>query len=233
MTTFVLVHGAWSGGWYWNKVVPLLREFGHVVYTPTLTGLGERSHLFSYDIDLFTHIRDIVNVVMFEDLRDIALVGHSYSGMVIAGVADRIGDRIGHLIYVDAFLPEDGESMLDCTRGMADDVIRTVPETATQFGLLSPGDIAWIAPKLGVQPRRTFDQRLRLFGRASSSTRNAFVHTSEGFDDFAQRARRRGYTMRTFMEANHNPMITRPVELTGILHELVTAPAPDASLAER
>ncbi|HEV2528233.1 MAG TPA: alpha/beta fold hydrolase [Thermomicrobiales bacterium] len=221
MATFVLVHGAWSGGWYWRKLAPLLREQGHVVLTPTMTGLGERSHLFSHDIDLLTHIRDIVNVLVFEDLSDVVLVGHSYSGMVIAGVADRVPDRLAHLIYIDAFLPRDGESMLDCTIGMGDDVISTIPETAVEFGLLEPGDIAWIAPRLGVQPRRTFVQRIRLRANNTPPYRRVFVQTSQGFDDFARRAEQDGYTMRTLFESNHNPMITRPRALAVILDELV------------
>ena len=221
MATFVLVHGAWNGGWYWRKLTPLLREQGHVVLTPTLTGLGERSHLFSEDIDLLTHIRDIVNVVVFEDLSDVVLVGHSYGGMVIAGVADRVPTRLAHLIYVDAFLPRNGESMVDCTVGMTDDVVGTIPETAVEFGLLEPGDMAWIAPRLGVQPRRTFRQPIRLRESASPPYRRAFVQTSEGFDDFARRARDDGYTIRALLEANHNPMITRPRELATLLDELV------------
>jgi pimeloyl-ACP methyl ester carboxylesterase len=229
VATFVLVHGAWSGGWYWGRVARRLRELGHDVYTPTLTGLGERSHLFAHDIGLSTHVRDVVNLLTFEDLRDVALVGHSYSGMVITGVADRVGARLAHLIYVDAFLPRDGQSMLDCTVGMANEVVDTVPETATQFGLLTPGDLAWIIPRLGVQPRRTFNDRIRLTGRHDPATRRAFVQTSEGFEDFARRARADGYTMRTYLEANHNPMITRPAELTTILDGLVREPAADGT----
>jgi pimeloyl-ACP methyl ester carboxylesterase len=221
MVTFVLVHGAWNGGYYWKKVAPRLRAAGHDVYTPTMTGLGERSHLFSESIDLTTHVRDIVNVIEFEGLTDVALVGHSYSGMVVTGVADRIARRLSHLIYVDAFLPVDGESMWDCTLGAVDDVFRTLPETATEFGLLEPGDIAWLAPRLGLQPRRTFRQRLRVHHELPADLHCAFVHTSEGFNDSAERARRRGFTIRTYLEANHNPMITRPIRLTEILLELV------------
>jgi pimeloyl-ACP methyl ester carboxylesterase len=108
--TFVLVHGAWAGGWEWKKVGDLLQRDGNIVYRPTLTGQGDRVHLASPDIDLNTHIQDIVNVIRFEDLHNVVLMGHSYGGMVITGVADRIPDRIKCLIYVDAMLPEDGES---------------------------------------------------------------------------------------------------------------------------
>src|SRR5580700_2534506 len=99
--TYVLVHGGGHGGWCWQRVVPLLRAAGHEVYTPTLTGLGERSHLLRPDIDLDTHIADVVGVLRYEDLTDVILVGHSYGGMVITGVADRALARIGQLVYLD------------------------------------------------------------------------------------------------------------------------------------
>ena len=111
--TFVLVHGAWAGGWCYGKVAALLRSRGHVVFTPTLTGQGERSHLLAAGINLTTHITDVLNVFRYEDLRDVVLAGHSYGGMVVSGVADRIADRVAALVYLDAFLPEDGQSLFD------------------------------------------------------------------------------------------------------------------------
>src|SRR5437879_1752139 len=107
MATFVLVHGAWHGGWCWKKLTPLLRSNGHDVFTPTLTGLGERAHLANQAIDLTTHIEDVVSTLDYEDLRGVILVGHSYGGIVISGVADRIPARIGCVVYLDAFVPED------------------------------------------------------------------------------------------------------------------------------
>lgn len=110
MANFVLVHGAWHGGWCWRDVRRILEDNGHTVFTPTLTGLGERSHLLSPDTDLETHIADVVNLLVWEELNDVILVGHSYGGMVITGVADRAKDRLRHIVYLDAFLPVDGES---------------------------------------------------------------------------------------------------------------------------
>jgi pimeloyl-ACP methyl ester carboxylesterase len=109
------VHGAWGGGWDWKHVDQLLTADGYKVYRPTLTGQGERSHLASTNIDLDTHIQDIVNVIVWEDLHDVVLVGHSYGGMVITGVADRVPDRIRRLVYVDAFVPDNGESANEIT----------------------------------------------------------------------------------------------------------------------
>ena len=113
MATFVLVHGGWAGGWQWREVAGLLRAAGHEVFTPTLTGLGERVHLANPDIGLDTHIQDILMVLEYEELRDVILVGYSYSGMVITGVAELAPERISQLIYLDAFVPQDGQSMLD------------------------------------------------------------------------------------------------------------------------
>lgn len=111
--TYVLVHPAWHGGWCWKKVTPLLRARGHDVYTPTLTGLGERSHLSHPELGLETHIQDIVNVLKFEDVNRAILVGHSSSGSVITGVADQVPQQIAHLVYLDAFVPTDGQTMMD------------------------------------------------------------------------------------------------------------------------
>ena len=113
MATFVIVHGAWSGGHAWRWVRPLLRSAGHEVFTPALTGLGERSHLASAQIDLETHVRDVIAVLEYEDLREVVLVGHSYGGMVISGVADRVPERLALLVYLDAEVPMDGQSELD------------------------------------------------------------------------------------------------------------------------
>ena len=113
MATFVLVHGAWHGGWCWRRVVPLLRGVGHEVYAPTLTGLGERAHLARPDVDLETHIQDVVNVLEYEDLRDVTLAGHSGGGIAVAGVADRVPERIARVVYVDSAPLPDGFGQID------------------------------------------------------------------------------------------------------------------------
>jgi pimeloyl-ACP methyl ester carboxylesterase len=115
MRTYVLVHGAFAGGWMWRELANDLRRRGHEVYTPTLTGLGERVHLATPATNLTTHIEDVLNVIRYEELNDIVLAGFSYGGMVISGVADRIPDRIAHLVYIDAELPLDGENEVEAT----------------------------------------------------------------------------------------------------------------------
>ncbi len=123
MATYVLVHGGGHGGWCYQRVARILRASGHEVYAPTLTGLGERSHLLNSDVDLHRHIEDVVAVLHYEDLRDVILVGHSYGGMVITGVADRASDRIGRLVYLDAATPRNGQSLVD----VAGPIIEAVP----------------------------------------------------------------------------------------------------------
>ena len=109
MATFVICHGAWGAGWFWKKMRPLMRAHGHEMFTPSYTGIGERSHLLDRSINLDTHITDVLQVLKFEDLRDVILVGHSYGGMVATGVADRAAERIAQVVYVDAFVPRHGE----------------------------------------------------------------------------------------------------------------------------
>src|SRR5437867_3729519 len=115
MTTYLLVHGGTTGGWMWKRLTPLLRAAGHEVFSPTLTGLGERSHLSNPQIGLETHIQDVLGVLEYEDIWSVILVGHSWGGMVITGVADRASHRLAHLVYLDATVPRDGQSFLDCS----------------------------------------------------------------------------------------------------------------------
>jgi pimeloyl-ACP methyl ester carboxylesterase len=175
MATYVLVHGGAHGGWCYGKLSPLLRAAGHDVYAPTLTGVGERAHLVGPEVDLDLHVTDLLNVLSYEDLRDVILVGHSYGGMVITGAADRAPDRIGHLVYLDGALPEDGESlaaMNPLAMEPAYAAARTVngvelvlwpdPEADSYYGVTDPDDVAWMRTRLTPHPWRTFAQPLRL-----------------------------------------------------------------------
>jgi pimeloyl-ACP methyl ester carboxylesterase len=131
--TFVLAHGAWHGGWCWRRVADLLEKRGHKVYTPTLTGLGERSHLMRADISLDTHITDVVNVIKWEDLHGICLVAHSYGGWPVSGALEQIGDRVASIVFLDAFVPEDGQKGFD----FASDFSRKGTIEAQQKGEIS------------------------------------------------------------------------------------------------
>ena len=144
MATFVLVHEAWHGAWCWRKITPLLRGQGHEVFTPTLTGLGERSHLANPLIGLETHIRDVVNVLTYEDLSEVILVGHSNGGTLITAVADRVSERLAHLVYLDAFVPEDGQATIDLTT-------INFPREAWEARVRTEG-YGWLVPSLQPLP---------------------------------------------------------------------------------
>ncbi len=174
MTTFVLVHGAWHGGWCWREVAGRLRADGHVVYTPTLTGLADRSHLLTRETGLETHILDIVNLIDWEELDDIVLCGHSYGGMVVTGVADRAAGRLKAVVYLDAFVPADGQSLHEMAppervaafeRAAAEqgDGWKVPPLPASAW-LDEPAQQAWVAPKVTPHPLRCLTDPLPLTG---------------------------------------------------------------------
>jgi pimeloyl-ACP methyl ester carboxylesterase len=180
VATYVLIHGGGHGGWCYQRVAPLLRAAGHEVYTPTLTGLGERAHLLGPHVDLDLHIRDVVAVLEYEDLHDVVLVGHSYGGMVITGVADRAAARIGRLVFLDAANPVNNQSLVDVSgpiieavrpHGQVVDGVELVllpsPDAALLYGITDPADLAWMADRLTGHPWRCFEQRLRLQNEAA------------------------------------------------------------------
>jgi pimeloyl-ACP methyl ester carboxylesterase len=179
MATYVLVHGGGHGGWCYQRVARLLRAAGHEVYAPTLTGLGERSHLLDDRVDLHLHITDVVGVLEYEDLRDVILVGHSYGGMVITGVADRSADRsadrIGRLVYLDAANPVNGQSLRDVAGPVIEAVrpfgevvdgmelvLLPAPDAGLLYGVTDPEDLAWMAERLTPHPWKCFEQPLDL-----------------------------------------------------------------------
>ena len=206
--TMVIVHGAWGGAWAFRKVDSELREKGYNVYRPELTGLGERVHLSRPDIGLSTHIEDVVNMILFEDLHDIILVGHSYGGMVITGVADRVPDRIKRLIYVDAFAPTDGESAASIV-GESDFI-----KNMTKGDYIVP---SWVKPDQPLphdvpQPLKTFNERIVLKNQAARKLPATYILTVEKGkeakdDDFYKqslRAKERGWPVWQ-LTADHNP----------------------------
>jgi len=183
LATFVLVHGAWTGGWGYKKTARLMRAQGHEVYVVTLTGLGERSHLASPGITLSTHIQDVVNVFEYEDIEDAILVGHSYGGMVIAGVSGRVADRIRTLVYLDAFLPADGQALWDIAgeqgRQFYIDGQRTTPGLIAPMGLpATPEDPALVQigrRKVDRHPLLTLTEPVRLDGSERKIARRTYI----------------------------------------------------------
>jgi pimeloyl-ACP methyl ester carboxylesterase len=228
MATFVVAHGAWSAGWAWKKMHPLMTARGHRLITPTYTGLGERVHLASCEIGLDTHIADIVNVLEFEDLTDVCLVGHSYGGMVATGVADRAPPRIRKLIYVDAFAPRDGDSAFDI---MPEAVRDQRTKAADPIGFMapsqmppdtSPEDVAWCAPRRKPHPFKAFAEKISLT-REFAGERHYILcpkHSSGGFRRFHDRAREENWAGAYELDSSHNPHITVPVVLADLLDKI-------------
>ncbi len=221
MATFLICHGAWSAGWAWKKMRPLLRAAGHEVFTPTYTGLGERGHLAHPLVDLETHIQDVLAVIEAEALSDIILVGHSYGGMVATGVADRAGVRIREIVYLDAFVPEDGQALNDLTghippaiEGWMVPPMPSAPDTA-------PTDLAWTGPRRRHHPARCFAQKLRL-RNGPRAMKRSYIYCAKKppgdvFMQFASRFKTDATWKYYELNASHSPNITAPEDLAAIL----------------
>ncbi len=246
MATFVLVHGGWHGGWCWRKVIPFLEAAGHEVYTPTLTGLAERAALLTPEVGLDTHVQDVVGLLEEKNLHDVILVSHSYSGMVITGAVDQVPERIAHLVYLDTFVPRDGESLADISpltisllrrqAQIQDDGWRVPPQRPMPFGLGLYGvtrepDLSWVRSKVTPQPLKTFEQRLHLRNPAIVSTKPR-THISCPGGGFIFSFMRRliggralppteaGWRLRE-LPTGHDAMIIMPRELADLLLEAV------------
>jgi pimeloyl-ACP methyl ester carboxylesterase len=230
VATYVLVHGAGHGGWCWARVAPLLRTAGHEVYTPTLTGLGERTHLLRPDIDLDTHLADVLGVLNYEDLSGVILVGHSYGGVVVTGVADRALERIAQLVYLDAIIPGDGDAAADVFPQFVRDEVCSVDGVelalwpdARLFGVTDPDDIAWAQPKLRPHPWRSLIQPLRLSDQAAVERIPRTIVNCAGRVETQEGAWRerllRGDRVWE-IDTGHDLMITEPAALAGMLLQL-------------
>jgi pimeloyl-ACP methyl ester carboxylesterase len=232
MSTFVLVHGAWHGGWVWDRVIPVLRDWGHEVHTPTLTGLSERAHLLSPQVGLDTHIEDLVRLLDVLDLTDVVLVGHSYAGQLVSAVADRRPERIARRVYLDAFVGEDGETAVSL---QPETVAHHWAESAAEqgFGWLVPvrrlevlgvteqADVDWLTPRLTPHPWKTYTDPLRLTG-AGDDVPAAFIECISWMRVFrsqADRARARGWPVHE-LDTGHEAMVTAPKALADVLLEL-------------
>ena len=218
--TFVLVHGAWAGAWCWARVVDCLVANGHRVYTPTLSGLGERSHLATCDINLTTHVTDVVNEIMWKDLDDIVLVGHSYGGIVITGAAEHVAERIASIVYMDAFIPDDGESAVDLGMSAHSDGV-LIPAAPTSEGdYINEADRVWVDSKATPQPSATFTEKLHVSGAYQRVPNKVYIRASNGpsiFDKVAAKARSDRTWSVYEIESGHDLEIDAPKELCEIL----------------
>ncbi len=241
MPTFVLVHPAWFGGWCWNKVVPQLRSAGQAVYAPTLTGLGERAHLAHPGVSLSLHIEDVVNMLEFEDLNAVTLVGSSSGGSVITGVVDRVPDRVERVVYLDAFLPSDGQSTGELVPPNRWAAMKQLVESEGYGWLLprfspapwepfareawevSEEDLSWVLSRLRPTPVRHFTEpmQLRHSDVGGPTTHRVYIrcrsNPSPQFDRWAAAAQSSPeWTYRELM-LPHLPYITHPDETTEVL----------------
>jgi pimeloyl-ACP methyl ester carboxylesterase len=230
MSTYVLVHGAWHGSWCWKRVRKALQAKGHEVFTPTLTGVGERSHLLSPEVNLDTHVGDVVNLIRWEELSNIVLCGHSYGGIVVSGVADRLPEQIGALVYLDAFVLEDGRSLHDelppahqdqQMEGvrLLGDGWKVPPIPAAAFNV-NAKDAAWMDSQCTMQSLATFQQPLRLGGKIDAVKNVTYIlatgHDESPFGPSYERAKVRGWKTLS-MACGHDVMLDMPEELTEIL----------------
>ena len=229
--TFLVCHGAWSAGWAWKKMHPLMAARGHRLITPSYTGLGERAHLANPAIDLETHVQDILNVIIYEDLRDIVLVGHSYGGMVATGVADRARDRVSQLIYIDAFVPWGGQSLLDLNEAArermrelakAGDGYRAPPNPTPPD--TPPADLEWLTERRVDMPIKCFEMKLKLSGEPTMPRSYIYatrITPADTFGRFAKRAQSEPGWRYFEIDASHSPNVTAPEALMALLEEIV------------
>lgn len=235
MANFVLVQGAWHGSWCWKRVREALAAAGHHVFTPTLTGVGERSHLLSREVNLETHIQDVLNLIKWEELRDVVLCGHSFGGCVVTGVADRIPDRIRSLVYLDAFVPEDGDNQLQhLPPALAKRILEgangvgegwKVPPIPAAVFNVNAADRDWVDRQCTMHPLAAMEQRLPLTGGRENIADISFILATgwdgpSPFPPFYEKARTRGWRTST-VPCGHDVMLDLPQQLTTMLVEHV------------
>ncbi len=231
--TFVLIHGAWHGGWCWRRVADLLEAKGHKVYSPTLTGLADRSHLLSKDVVLDTHIADIVNLIKWEELKDICLVAHSYGGWPSSGALEQIGDRVSSIVWLDAFKPENGQKGVDYAsefsrKAMEEAVAKGTPgrkePPPSAFGV-NEKDQAWVASKLTDQPNGVATQPIKLTGAREKIAKKTYIRAPKypqpAFDKALAECKA-DKTWKTFKTtaAGHDVMVDAPEWLVDILLQI-------------
>jgi pimeloyl-ACP methyl ester carboxylesterase len=227
--TFVLVHGAWHGGWCWRRVSDLLEKKGHKVFTPTMTGLGACSHLLSKDVNITTHITDIANFIKWENLSDIVLVGHSYGGIMISGVAEQMADKVSSIVFLDAFMPENGDSLAEkaapffkdlLAKAQANGDVALKAPPAKLFGV-EGADGAWVESKCTPQPLATYFEKASYTGGREKIAKKAFIrakgYASPAFDANLANCKANSAWKTHEMATGHDAMVTQPQELTDIL----------------
>jgi pimeloyl-ACP methyl ester carboxylesterase len=233
MATFVLVPGMWHGGWCWKEVSALLRSNGHEVYAITLTGVGERAHLQYSDIDMKTHVQDVVNVILYEDLHGVLLVGHSLGGILVTTVAERIPERLAHIISLDGMIPIEGKSAKEMVPFLWAEFQQSakasgnegwVPPPDWTFGVTGT-ELEWLRSKLTAHPLKSLETPFTFSNQAARSIPRTFIHCTEGVSreeivNQEKECTQMGWRY-SQLQTGHDAMITAPQELTKMLLELV------------
>ena len=231
--TYVLVHGAYHGAWCWKGVARRLRALGHEVYTPTLTGLGERSHLLSIRPTLDMFVEDVAQVIKYEDLSNIVLVGHSFAGAVISALADRMPEKLSHLVYLDAQVLKSGQSPADMAAEGLIDIYKerarpsgymSIPcPPVENFGIVDPAMVEWARARVTPHPYQTYFDRLELKHPLGNGVPATYIAVTPLFPNTVHsRATAREQPGWTHLEiaAGHDAMLTSPDELTALLDKL-------------
>lgn len=220
----VLVHGAWHGAWCWRRVAPLLRAAGHEVFAPTLTGLADKAHLLTREVNLATHVNDVLGLIETEELHDVMLVGHSYAGMLITGVADRMPQRLRSLVYLDAFVPQSGKRLIDYAAPARREAMVKAgeatgfvdPPPAAVFGFKEgTADMAWVTRRMSKHPYATMADALHLRNAGDVQLPRTYIYCSSpptgSFDQFAVALRDDPRWRFHEFKAGHDCMVTEPV----------------------
>ena len=217
---FVLVHGAWHGGWCWRRVADILTGHGHRVFTPTLSGLAERSHLREGGINLTTHITDVLNLLRWEELDNVLLCGHSYGGMVVTGAADRAAERVASLVFLDAFVPENGQMMREMTPRALPATGPIAPIPAATF-MVNEKDRAWVDRQCTPHPIECFSERIALTGAWRQIKRKAYIragaYPSAAFDSALHRFQSDPDWATASLPCGHDVMVDMPEPLAALL----------------
>ncbi len=229
--TFVLIHGAWHGGWCWRRVADRLEAKGHKVFAPSLTGLADRSHLLNINVNLDTHITDIANLFKWEELKDACLVAHSYGGWPCSGALEQIGDRVSSIVWVDAFMPKDGERGIDAAsefsrKSLQEAVAKGEPgrrgPPAKAFGVVTEADQKWVDSKVTLQPNAIPMQPIKLGGARDKVAKKTYIrapkYAQPAFDKaLAECQADKSWTTYVTNDAGHDIMVDAPDWLTDIL----------------
>lgn len=223
-STFVLIHGAWFGGWCWQRVADILQLAGHTVFAPTLSGVGERSHLRGMEINLTTHVLDVVNELRWKDLRNIVLCGHSYGGMVITGAAEHIHESIASIVYLDAFFPQNGQCLNDMA-GIERPATGLIPPIPAEQFNVNVADREWVNSKLTPQAGACFAEKALQTGAAHKVPKKAYilaaVDTLPAFQSaYEQFSQTPGWTTYS-IDCGHCVMLDKPLQLAELLMKSV------------